>query len=94
MNFPCTKCGACCKRSYLLPFFIYTNSKTGICSKLENNLCSIYYQRPDICKIKLPIGFKGTLKEYYKITAMFCNKFIKEDKMNNNYLVDLEKFRD
>lgn len=96
MNFPCTKCGACCRRSYLLPFFIYTDIKTGICSKLENNLCSIYYQRPDICNINKinVLSFKGTLQEYYKVSAVMCNKFIKEDKMDKTYLINLHQFKD
>lgn len=96
MNFPCTKCGACCRRAYLLPYFQYTNLETGCCSKLENNLCSIYKDRPFICQINesKKIFFSRNLKKYYKLNALMCNSFIIEDKMNSYYLIDLAQFED
>lgn len=46
----CIKCGACCIKAgkYSLPKF---NNGDGCCKYLtKDNLCSIYENRPEICK--------------------------------------------
>ena len=68
-NFPCTKCGLCCKQlgdtlankdslpqklQDLLSIFPYRPKPDGSCPKLtEDGLCSVYESRPIICNIKL-----------------------------------------
>ena len=68
-NFPCTKCGLCCKQlantlanqhslpqklQDLLSIFPYRPKPDGSCPKLtEDGLCSVYDSRPIICNIKL-----------------------------------------
>ena len=68
-NFPCTKCGLCCKQlantlanqhslpqklQDLLSIFPYRPKPDGSCPKLtEDGLCSVYETRPIICNIKL-----------------------------------------
>ena len=68
-NFPCTKCGLCCKQlantiakqailpqklQDLLSIFPYKAKPDGSCPKLtEDGLCSVYDSRPIICNIKL-----------------------------------------
>ena len=68
-NFPCTKCGLCCKQlantlanrhslpqklQDLLSIFPYKAKPDGSCPKLtEDGLCSVYDSRPIICNVKL-----------------------------------------
>ena len=68
-EFPCTKCGLCCKQlgsvlsnpqnlptvfQDLLSFFPYIPNEDGSCPKLDSdNNCSVYNNRPIICNINL-----------------------------------------
>jgi Fe-S-cluster containining protein len=48
-EFPCEKCGRCCRESeYIPPKF---KGKDGVCIHLKNNLCDIYEDRPLICNL-------------------------------------------
>jgi Fe-S-cluster containining protein len=102
IKFPCTKCGACCKRageSGLMPA-----KKDGSCIYLnKDNTCSIYNKRPDICNLdklykhlklqgaKLHGVFspKMSKKEWYIKNAEACNKFIEEDGLDKKYKIDI-----
>ena len=64
-NFPCTGCGACCKRvgnleAHLVKddqesmlYFPYSWDENGVCENLnlEDNSCKVYETRPTICNI-------------------------------------------
>lgn len=56
--FPCIACGQCCRNVHLSPLTEYLSRGDGVCKYLDNftNLCTIYEERPLICKVK----------EYYK----------------------------
>lgn len=81
MQFNCDKCGACCKN---LPPGIPLNRGDGVCKYLENNLCTIYETRPDICRVgTLYDRFfkdKMTEEEYIKLTHETCD--ILKNKLN------------
>ncbi len=49
MVFPCIKCGLCCKMLQHIPILSEYDNGNGVCRYLENNLCSIYENRPLIC---------------------------------------------
>lgn len=54
-EFPCTKCGACCKLipNHVLEFYKLPKAETGGCGHLkDDNSCSIYDTRPDICSVQ------------------------------------------
>jgi Fe-S-cluster containining protein len=98
VKFPCTQCGACCKRAGetgLMP-----SKKDGSCIYLsDDNRCSIYSQRPDICSVyKMYKKYKtkkllpkGTSeRDYYKLTAKICNQFIEEDGLDDKYKIDID----
>ena len=75
--FPCTKCGACCKRAGatgLMP-----SKADGSCIYLNtDNTCSVYNKRPDICSIDKMYKKRQLLmskKEYYKLSAKICNQY-------------------
>ena len=62
-KFPCVGCGACCRKLHLLK---------------EDNSCSIYEDRPDICIVSNR-GTDYTSEEYNKIVADICNDWMDEE---------------
>ena len=96
--FPCTQCGACCKRAGLTG--LMPSKEDGSCIYLnDDNSCSVYSQRPDICSIykmykkRKPenLLLKDTSeRDYYKLTAKICNQFIKEDGLDDKYKIDVD----
>ena len=97
MDFPCTKCGACCRRAHLVKDFKYSNKIKGGCIYLNENLCKIYDSRPLICnmaEVKNLIFPNISQKEYYRISGEICNDLIKKDSMDSKYLIDINKFKD
>lgn len=54
-NFPCNKCGACCRNIRNSELTIYLDRGDGICKFYhdETKLCSNYGNRPAICRISL-----------------------------------------
>ena len=81
--FYCDKCGECCR--YLNRSEIYKDldSGDGVCRYLEENLCSIYKDRPLICRVdesyELYFSSIYTKDEYYKLNIEACEN-IKKDK--------------
>jgi len=66
MEFPCTKCGCCCRKierlkAYLsddiLDPFYFPYKIEGGCEMLRDNLCSVYEKRPLLCNIMKLIKF-------------------------------------
>lgn len=51
--FPCDQCGACCKQVNLSEATSALDRGDGICKHLntKTNLCTVYHDRPDICRI-------------------------------------------
>jgi Fe-S-cluster containining protein len=70
----------------------------GACVHLaEDNTCKIYETRPLICRTgemaelhRKPM--KMTRKEYFKMSNSICNQWIKEDGMDESYLIDIEAY--
>ena len=54
LPFPCTSCGQCCKNVHLSEQTKYLNRGDGTCSHFDDSslLCTIYEQRPLICRIE------------------------------------------
>ena len=88
LDFPCTSCGACCRRAYTVPGWPREFlQESGACVFLENNLCSIYESRPDICRIGFSLASSGlTEKEYILKTAQICNKLMEEDGIVDKFI--------
>ena len=55
MKFPCDRCGKCCANVNLSPLVSYLDRGDGSCRYLDTatKLCSIYEQRPEICRVEL-----------------------------------------
>ena len=76
--FPCDCCGCCCRNLRKINEYIELDRGDGVCRYLQNNLCSIYENRPLICCVdegyKLFFADKMTLEEYYSINIEACEK--------------------
>ncbi len=82
--FRCNKCGACCKsldKSYL---YHMLDRGDGVCKYLVNNQCSIYDNRPILCRVdESYMKFYSKLmtsEEYYRLNYEACDKLKKEIK--------------
>lgn len=81
MMFKCDCCGECCRhisgilelKDYCLP--------DGKCKYLKENKCSIYTERPMICRVDdmyYKVMYKYmTLKQFYRINTDACEIFKK-----------------
>lgn len=78
MMFECDKCGLCCRNLHLSPLYKELDRGDGVCVYLVGNLCSIYEQRPLLCRIDdcYEAYFKSSmsLDEYYKLNYDVCKK--------------------
>ena len=83
-KFPCVGCGACCRKLHLLNEEQLKDAglearEDGSCVNLkEDNSCSIYEDRPDICIVSNR-GTDYTSEEYNKIVADICNDWMDEE---------------
>lgn len=89
--FPCTGCGACCRMikwvSELVEF-PHEIGEDGVCSKLVDNKCTVYDDRPLICRVDDLIG-EGDKKKWYEINAAACNKLQEDFGIDKSYRVKL-----
>lgn len=53
MQFPCVQCGKCCQNVNLSEETRYLDRNDGTCKYFEESTkrCSIYHERPDICRV-------------------------------------------
>ena len=98
MSFPCTGCGACCKRIANLKDLINTTpelafpygwDESGRCEMLgEDNKCKVYESRPLICNVDRFIAvFKVPKKKFYKQNIEACHGMMKEDGIYERYQI-------
>ena len=95
MTFPCTSCGACCSSINDLDFLqVYNNQ--GTCIKLVNNQCSIYENRPLLCRIddSYEALFSQVLskKAFYIQNALACNALQEKLNIPSHFRIDLHQF--
>ncbi len=83
MDFPCTKCGACCIIAGKLG--LMPQREDGACIHLtKDNLCEIYEDRPEECVIS----------DKFKENAQACNRLQKLLGIDKSYRVDTEIFNE
>lgn len=71
-GFPCTSCGACCRSiRHILPLF---DSGDGSCVHLVDNRCSIYNDRPTICRVDDIKPADIDKEVWYKMNLAACDK--------------------
>lgn len=87
--FVCDQCGECCRYLGHYAFNKDLDRGDGICRYLDVNLCSIYENRPFICRVDdmYDVYFKDemTRDEYDRFTYMSCQK-IKNKRSDDNLI--------
>lgn len=92
MSFPCTKCGACCRRAWAFQGALPTKEDGSCLHLTKDNECAIYEDRPLLCRIDemhetlMP---DMAIEDFYEVNAGFCNQAIKEDGMASEFLVQI-----
>ena len=86
IDFPCIKCGLCCKKVNNVPKMSYLDRGDGICLHLKDNICLIYSDRPFLCnseKVYSKYFSNMPKEEYYAIILKHCieiaNNFNRDD---------------
>ncbi|OBZ33638.1 YkgJ family cysteine cluster protein [Megasphaera sp. DISK 18] len=53
MNFPCIRCGECCRHAGEVPQLASSTDADGVCLYLDKrtNRCTIYATRPKVCNV-------------------------------------------
>ncbi len=86
LNFPCTQCGLCCQK---VGFALQTQALDrgdGTCKHYDNltKLCTIYKNRPDICKIDVQYAInyanQYTWQEFVDLNWSVCVQLQNEKK--------------
>lgn len=75
-DFCCTKCGECCRHIDAVEGLRHLQ-KDGVCKYLVGNICSIYDNRPDLCRRdKVFQMFKDEFseEEFTRIIVAICNE--------------------
>lgn len=76
--FECDKCGMCCRNLDKSDIYKELHNGDGICKYLDGNLCSIYDDRPLLCRIdeSYEVYFKDkmSLNEYYEANYKVCSE--------------------
>ncbi|MDO5407378.1 MAG: YkgJ family cysteine cluster protein [Eubacteriales bacterium] len=79
--FLCDKCGGCCRNLDKSPIYAELDQGNGICRYLTGNLCSIYENRPLICRVDdcYDLYFKDSMsqEEYYACNHAVCERIKK-----------------
>ncbi len=81
-KFPCAKCGTCCRNIDKIEELKEFDLGNGTCKFLRNDLCGIYDERPDICRVDLMykkyFSKRYSLEEYYLLNIEGCKKLKSE----------------
>ncbi|WP_304350228.1 YkgJ family cysteine cluster protein [Comamonas testosteroni] len=77
-SFPCTQCGLCCQRVHLSDETRFLDRGDGTCKHYEaaSKKCSIYEERPDICRVDrmyaLHYHRQYVWKEFVALNQQIC----------------------
>ena len=76
--FACNQCGECCRNLDKSELYNDLDRGDGVCIFLENNRCSIYQNRPLLCRIdecyEKYFMAQYSLEEYYRLNYEICRK--------------------
>lgn len=76
MMFSCDKCGECCRNLDKSPVYDDLHNGNGVCRYLQGNMCSIYNERPLVCRIdeSYEVFFKDEMsyEDYLQLTYKCC----------------------
>ena len=100
--FPCTSCGACCRRISLAVayhgvkppthplHFPYSWDEEGVCEHLRpDNTCRVYEIRPLICNVEAYARYIGAdMKSFFALNAKACNKLMDADGLEKKFRIN------
>ncbi len=76
--FECDKCGNCCRHLDQSEIYKDLDMGNGTCRYLSGNLCSIYDDRPSLCRIdecyEKFFSEIYTREEYYRLNEEACKR--------------------
>lgn len=78
LSFPCTQCGLCCRKVHFALETRELDRGDGTCKHYNDltRLCTIYKDRPDICKIDMQYAInyanQYTWKEFIDLNRLVC----------------------
>ncbi len=76
MMFECKQCGNCCRHLDCSELYKDLDRGDGVCRYLKDNLCSIYEDRPLLCRVEESYNevFSEvyTKEEYYRLNEEAC----------------------
>jgi uncharacterized protein len=76
MSFPCNQCGLCCKQISHIEQLKGYDRGDGVCKYHQDNKCSIYEERPLICRVddmyEQVIYQYMSKEEYYDLNVKAC----------------------
>lgn len=82
--FPCNRCGACCRNVHLAEATHFLDRGDGCCKHYDDTsqLCSIYQERPSICRIdeQFEVNYKlsMTWEIFVELNLAACAKLNEE----------------
>lgn len=78
MMFDCENCGCCCRNLDKSDLYASLDRGDGVCRFLRGNDCSIYADRPLLCRIDecydLLFSDVMTREEYYRMNKQVCER--------------------
>jgi hypothetical protein len=81
MSFPCCQCGCCCRHVNLSAIYTELDRGDGVCKYLSGNLCSIYKERPLLCRVDESyerfFSKDMSREEFYRLNLDVCEKLQK-----------------
>ncbi|MHD0317892.1 YkgJ family cysteine cluster protein [Fusobacterium sp. THCT1E2] len=80
--FECNKCGECCRNLDKSPIYNELHDGDGLCRYLRGNICSIYSERPLLCRIDKSYNAifkkKMSYEKYIRLNYKYCNELKKK----------------
>lgn len=77
-EFPCSKCGLCCQHVHMSEETRFLDRGDGTCRYYADKECSIYSDRPDICRVgrQYIINYheKYTWDEFVSLNLKVCEE--------------------
>lgn len=93
--FRCDKCGACCRNLHKSELYKDLHNGNGICRYLKENECTIYENRPLICRIdeSYEAFFKSELSyDKYMELNYECCKLLRDEEKEEELLCHYHLF--
>lgn len=92
--FKCDKCGLCCAHIGGIDLYKDLDRGDGVCKYLKGNLCSIYNQRPLLCRIdeswKQFFSAEISLESFFDLNYQGCKRLKEQYKEEKNVLKSSE----